>query len=147
MRGGNHEDPLAALIVAARRHARELENEVREGEEIRVYGEPTTEPILGNNLTLPEIEDIRPKPILAESVPFVSVYFIRVVLSQLTINIFKKVPIYTHLKYIPTDIIELPAEPELLTKTRAITFMQGEAKTDDFEDDEPQYREVSYDLE
>lgn len=72
MRGGNLEDPMAALIVAAKRHARELENEVREGEEIRVYGKPVNEPILGHNLELPPREDIRPRPVLIDELPCVS---------------------------------------------------------------------------
>lgn len=62
---------MEALVVAARRHARELENEVREGEEIRVYGKPAEEPILGNNLQLPPREDIRPRPVLVDSMPCV----------------------------------------------------------------------------
>lgn len=72
LRGGYHEDPLAALIVAARRRARELENEVREGEEIRVYGKPAEEPILGHNIELPPREHIRPNPVLTDTLPYVS---------------------------------------------------------------------------
>lgn len=40
----------------------------------------------------------------------------------------------------------MPPEPELLKKTREITFMQGQTKADEFDDEEVQYREVSYDL-
>lgn len=59
--GGNIEDPMMAMIMAANRRARELESEVRAGESLKVYGESLTEPILGKDLELPEQEAILPK--------------------------------------------------------------------------------------
>lgn len=58
--GGNIEDPVTAMIMAANRRARELENEVRAGESLKVYGESLTEPILGKDLVLPDQEAILP---------------------------------------------------------------------------------------
>lgn len=40
----------------------------------------------------------------------------------------------------------MPEEPELLKKTRAITFMQGQPKADEFDEEEEVQYQVSYDL-
>lgn len=62
---------MAALIVAARRRARELESEVRAGEALKVYGQSLVEPILGRDLMLPAQEEIQPNQTLDESMLYV----------------------------------------------------------------------------
>lgn len=68
---------MTALILAARRKARELESEVRKGEEIRVYGKSAEKAILGNNLEIPMRENIRPIPVLVDSLPYVSLIHLK----------------------------------------------------------------------
>lgn len=66
------EDPMAALIVAARRKDRELLSEVRKGVDLKVYGRSLNEPLLGNDLVLPKQEEIQPNVTLDDSMRYVS---------------------------------------------------------------------------
>lgn len=67
------EDPLSVLMAQSKRKAREMENEVREGQPLSVYGKPLDEPIEGLHSDLPPREPTLPTPILSENMNYVKI--------------------------------------------------------------------------
>lgn len=71
-------DPLTLMLFKAKRKTKELEDVVKEGEKMNVYGSPADEPILGTNLKLPASETVQINPTLDTSLPYVRLYKVEI---------------------------------------------------------------------